>query len=270
MFQNYALFPNMTVRENIELVISDRKKRRAMTESLLEAFRLIGLKDRYPHQLSGGEQQRIALARIIAYEPVVLMLDEPFSAMDTYLKEELYQELAEIVRDFNGDVLMVSHSKDELYRFCDSIAVVNNGQIIEYGKKSMIFANPVTITAAKLTGCRNISRAGKISDHRVLAYDWNIALNTDSYVDNDIGYVGIHAHNIRRSVGNYQENVINADISAVYEGPNEYTVNLNTGTMTNEAAKLWWVLAKQEWSKIYREQLTENILIPKEHILLLK
>lgn len=270
MFQNYALFPNMTVGENIAIAIRDRKKRKPVTERMLEMFRLTGLYSSYPHQLSGGEQQRVALARILAYEPEMLMLDEPFSALDSFLKEQLQQELAEVLREFKGDILMVSHSRDELYHFCETIAVIYKGRILELGSKAGVFSNPEAVVTAKLTGCKNISRARKISDREVMALDWNISLRTDRQVEDDIRYVGIRAHNIRRALGPEEENLLKIGISGIYERPFENIVILYNGEYSPEDGRLWWIMPKQDWMEICREGKPGYISLPKEHILLLK
>ena len=129
LFQNYALFPNMSVEENIaaglkglaaKQAIGGRKPSaqslaaiKAKVGEMIERFRLAGLEKRYPGQLSGGQQQRVALARILAYEPEVLLLDEPFSAMDTYLREGLRLELSKVLADYDGVSVMVTHDRDE-------------------------------------------------------------------------------------------------------------------------------------------------------------
>ena len=122
LFQHYALFPNMTVRQNVELALHGTKAEKSETASqYLELLRVSELADNYPSRLSGGQQQRVALARILASKPDVLMLDEPFSALDYYLKENLQLELLEVLSMYQGDILMVTHNRDEIYRFCQNI-----------------------------------------------------------------------------------------------------------------------------------------------------
>lgn len=270
MFQNYALFPNLTVRENIEIAIQDKKSKKFIADKMLTMFRLTGLQNSYPHQLSGGEQQRVALGRMLAYDPEVLMFDEPFSALDSFLKEQLQQELVEVLKDYKGDILMVSHSRDELYRFCDTIAIMNKGRIIELGDKESIFTYPTDITTAKLTGCKNISRARKVSDYEIEALDWKILLKTDRYIDNDICYVGIRAHNIKPANDSMAGNTLKVRLAGFSEGPFEYSIILQSSVSDMEEGKLWWIVSKQKWKESYREKLPSHILLPKEHILLLK
>lgn len=121
LFQNYALFPNMTVEANIAagLKCPEREKQEIVRE-MIRLFKMEGLEKRYPSQLSGGQQQRTALARILAYEPDVIMLDEPFSALDFYLKEQLQLQVKEVLKNYSGDALLVTHSRDEVYRFCET------------------------------------------------------------------------------------------------------------------------------------------------------
>ncbi len=127
MFQNYALFPTMTVRENIEIVVKgDKLTKKEKADSLLKKFHIEDLAGKKPSELSGGEQQRVALARVLAYEPKLILLDEPFSALDENLKERLQIELEKMITDYNGTVIMVSHSKDELYKFSDIDNIVGS------------------------------------------------------------------------------------------------------------------------------------------------
>lgn len=118
LFQNYALFPNMSVEENIAAGLKGMEKKKAKVGEMIERFRLTGLEKRYPGQLSGGQQQRVALARILAYEPEALLLDEPFSAMDTYLREGLRLELSKVLADYDGVSVMVTHDRDEAFQLC--------------------------------------------------------------------------------------------------------------------------------------------------------
>lgn len=270
MFQNYALFPNMTVRENIEIAVHDKKSKKAIAEKLLTMFRLTDRRNRYPYQLSGGEQQRVALARIMAYEPEVLMLDEPFSALDTFLKDQLQIELLETLRSYKGDIMMVSHSREELYRFCQSIAIVHKGKIVEFGNKTMVFAHPTDIITAKLTGCKNIFRVRKISDYEIEAVDWNIYLKTDRYVEDDICYAGIRAHNIKPAIDQQTDNVLQVSMAEFSEGAFENSIIMNNINCSKEEGKLWWIVPKRDWKESYKEILPTRISLPREHLLLLK
>uniref|UniRef100_UPI0040387047 sulfate/molybdate ABC transporter ATP-binding protein n=1 Tax=Faecalibacterium prausnitzii TaxID=853 RepID=UPI0040387047 len=121
LFQNYALFPNMTVEQNILCGLKTEKDpaaRRVACAEMLRAMRLETLAKRYPAQLSGGQQQRAALARILVGKPHILMLDEPFSALDSYLREEVEGEVGSLLASFAGTALLVTHNRDEAYRLC--------------------------------------------------------------------------------------------------------------------------------------------------------
>ena len=142
LFQNYALFPNMTVRQNIAVGLhreKDRRKRERELEDAIHLFQLDGLENHRPHQLSGGQQQRVALARIWVNRPQLLMLDEPFSALDSHLRLRLQMELKERLSAFGRDVLMVTHSRDEAYHMCARIAVMESGKIKIVGIRAQYF-----------------------------------------------------------------------------------------------------------------------------------
>lgn len=109
---------------------------------MIKRFRLEGLEKRYPRELSGGQQQRVALARILAYSPDVILLDEPFSAMDTFLKEQLRIELSNILKDFDGFSILVTHNRDEVFQFCDELLILDKGKIIAKGNTHDVFENP--------------------------------------------------------------------------------------------------------------------------------
>ena len=130
LFQSYALFPAMTVLDNVLVGArgATRAERLAMAARQIRAFRLEGLEGRRPAELSGGQQQRCALARIMASEPELLLLDEPFSALDGYLRWQLELELADTLREFPGGVVFVTHNRDEVYRMCDRVCVLTDGR----------------------------------------------------------------------------------------------------------------------------------------------
>ena len=143
LFQNYMLFPNLTIEDNVGAGIGkevSKEERQAIIEGELQRFGLSGFNKRYPSQLSGGQQQRVALARMLAAKPGILMLDEPFSALDAHLKSGLEQNLVSLFDAFDGTILYVSHDIDEALRFCDRIAVVEGERIVEMGSHEELMA----------------------------------------------------------------------------------------------------------------------------------
>lgn len=128
MFQDYALFPSMTVEQNI-MAGMGRKPDKAKVTSYIEKFRLIELEKHYPSELSGGQKQRVAMARMLAAQPEVILLDEPFSALDSYLKWELEQEMKKMLQEVGKPALFVSHNRDEVYRLCDMVSCINQGKM---------------------------------------------------------------------------------------------------------------------------------------------
>ena len=175
LFQSYALFPNMTVFQNIEAGIQGKKAaKRERAMEMMEKFHLSELASGYPARLSGGQQQRVALARILACEPELLLLDEPFSALDSYLKEELQFELKQHLREFGKTTIIVSHDRDEIYKLCDRTMVMGQGEILVSKDTKELFEQPERVIAARLTGCKNISRAKKCGMHKVYAMDWGV------------------------------------------------------------------------------------------------
>ena len=143
LFQNYALFPNLTVLENIcfSLKRSDREGQ-AYARELMERFYLTEVADSYPAILSGGQQQRTAMARMLAARPEVLLLDEPFSALDSFLRREMEREVREVLKSFGGVSILVSHNKEEIRRLTQRCMVMEQGKIAELGRTEEIFARP--------------------------------------------------------------------------------------------------------------------------------
>lgn len=177
LFQNYALFPAMTVAQNIAVGLHIPKgQRREQVAALVRRFRLEGLENRYPGQISGGQQQRTALARMMAAQPKAILLDEPFSALDLALREAVQTELLEFLTDYPGQVIMVSHSLEELYRFCDWLAVMEQGRLLTCGPRDEVFSNPGSVPAARLVGCENILPVQRLDAHHVRLNGWETAL----------------------------------------------------------------------------------------------
>ncbi|MCD8301099.1 MAG: ATP-binding cassette domain-containing protein [Clostridiales bacterium] len=195
MFQDYALFPNMTVEQNI-MVGMGKHPVAAVVQKYMGRFHLDGLEKHLPRQLSGGQKQRVALARMLASEPEILLLDEPLSALDTYLKWQVEEELAELFSNIDKTILFVTHSRDEVYHLCDRVCVLNEGHAETIQGKKEFFANPETVAAARLSGCRNISAAKRLSEHELYASDWDMYFLLDREVPEDLAYAGIRAHYI--------------------------------------------------------------------------
>ena len=212
LFQNYALFPTMTVEKNIAAGLKGSRQENAenaeRVRRMVEKFQLGGLEKRLPGQLSGGQQQRVALARIMAYEPDVILLDEPFSALDMYLKDQLQRELIEMLEDYEGTVILVSHNRDEVYRFSEELLIIDQGRITVSGKTEQIFQDPQTKEAARLTGCKNFSRAVRIDAHTLRAAEWGITLHISREVPEDTAYIGYRAHDFIPVWGERGRNMI--------------------------------------------------------------
>lgn len=267
LFQSYALFPNMSVRDNILIGIRDRSRSKNKLEMYCEMLQLNGVLEKYPHQISGGEQQRVAIARMLGNEPEVMMFDEPFSALDAYLKHQLQLQLLELFRSYEGDILMVSHNREELYTFCDLIAVVKQGSVIEFGPKTEIFRRPSHLSTARLSGCKNISRARKISDHEVEALDWKINLRTTQPIADSINYVGIRAHDIIPSQLGREENCVPVALLGSLENSHECHLFLQGKEWGN--ARFSCAIPLNEWFGEYQEKAPEFLCLPKERLLLL-
>lgn len=246
LFQNYALFPNMTVRQNIAVGLhreKDRRKRERELEDAIHLFQLDGLENHRPYQLSGGQQQRVALARIWVNRPQLLMLDEPFSALDSHLRLRLQMELMERLGAFGRDVLMVTHSRDEAYHMCGRIAVMESGKIKIVKETKELFADPESICAAAITGCKNIAPARKIGEYEVEVPDWGIRLTTAKPVRDDVTAVGIRAHYFNTKTLQNRADVVYA---GEMEEPFEVSVRFRWAGQRADTEPLLWRVSKEK------------------------
>ncbi len=229
LFQDYALFPNMTVRDNVLAGMrQDRKDNLAHVESLLQSFYILDQADKYPRELSGGQKQRAALARVFSSKPTILLLDEPFSALDEYIRYQLEQNLFEFLDQYDGIVLYVSHNRDEIRRFCDQVLVMENGHVISYMPVANLFESPWHFSSARLAGVRNFSHAEKRDAHVIFAKEWNTSLTVHHPVPDDVRLVGVRESAVsivvpdERPHGSYQGempyNVFNATVLRIVSG----------------------------------------------------
>lgn len=229
LFQNYALFPHLTVAQNIAFGLPKELSNgniKLEVEKQLIAMELQGLGDRYPHQLSGGQQQRVALARAVASQPEALLLDEPFSALDTHLRSQLEQQMTETLADYSGVTLFVTHNMEEAYRLCPNLLVLEHGKEAHHGSKYEIFQHPATMNVAKITGCKNFSRAVMLSKYKVEAIDWNCTLEVVESIPHKLSHIGIRAHQIVFTNDSNQENTFPCWLVRTSETPHRMTLFL--------------------------------------------
>lgn len=204
LFQNYMLFPNLTVEQNVAAGIGKKvaaAQRLAIVAEELQRFGLSGMEKRYPAQLSGGQQQRVALARMLAARPGILMLDEPFSALDAHLKGVLEQNLVSLFDAYEGTILYVSHDIDESLRFCDRIAVVEAGRIVEMGSGDDLVNRPQSVAGLKLSGCKNAVPVVRTGPHCVHAPRWGVDVRCAPEVAADVACLGVRAFYLERVEG---------------------------------------------------------------------
>ena len=264
LFQNYALFPNMTVRQNI-LCGLNREKNRAEKErrlrEMLKLMQLEGFEERKPVQLSGGQQQRVALARILVNNPRMLMLDEPFSALDAHLRDSLKIELRDMLQNYGKEVLMVTHSRDEAYNMSQRIAVMDKGKLLCIKDTKDLFADPGNTPAAILTGCKNIALARKIGPYEVEVPVWGIRLHTAQEVRDGLSAVGIRAHYFNVSS---QQNRYPVIYLEDMEEPFEVILQFRYAGQQPGSPPVWWRINKEKKPQQFPDELgiaPANILL---------
>ena len=252
LFQNYALFPHMTVAQNITFGLPKYLNAKEEVEKQLIAMQLQGFGDRYPHQLSGGQQQRVALARALASKPEALLLDEPFSALDTHLRSQLEQQVAEILDDYSGVTLFVTHNMEEAYRLCPNLLVLEQGKQAHHGSKYEIFQHPASVNVAQLTGCKNFSRANALSPQQIEAIDWGCTLEVREKIPAKLSHVGIRAHHLIFTKDPQQVNTFPCYLVRTSETPHRMTVFLKLHSVGNHPHDyhLQGEIYKEKWVNI--------------------
>ena len=260
LFQNYALFPNMTVEQNLAAGLGWAGRNSPLVAEYLHRFRLEGLEHHLPRQLSGGQQQRAALARMLITRPALLMLDEPFSALDAHLRWELEQEVLAITRSFGGTTLLVSHNRDEVYRIARSIAVYGQGTIDRVGEKWELFRHPRTAVTARLTGCKNIAPA-RWGQGQAAVPDWGLTLAAPA-PEEPANCVGLRAHYLQ-AVSRPGENVFPYEVVSSIE--DTFSVILMVRPVDAPRARpIRWELSKADYAALPPGQL---VRIPPEALM---
>ena len=176
VFQDHALFPHRRVEQNIAFGLTglDRAARARRVAELLDIVRLPGVGKRYPHELSGGEQQRIALARALAPDPAVVLLDEPFASLDTSLRDEVRNDVVAALRDRNAAAVLVTHERDEALALGDRIAVMNGGKVLQIDRPDEVYERPVDRFVAEFLG--EASFLPDVDGHVVMARPHDLAV----------------------------------------------------------------------------------------------
>ncbi len=269
LFQNYALFPNMTVVQNI-LAGMEREKgksrveRRAAVDEYIHRLHLDGLEKHYPSQLSGGQQQRVSLARILASKPDLLLLDEPFSALDAALRWEMEQVVRETIQGFPGTTLLVTHDRDEAFRLSNRVAVYHPGGIDMLGERWEVFHNPGTVTAARLTGCKNIA-AVRAKGARAAAPEWGITLTLPEGCG-PVDAVGIRSHDME-CVTQPGENTFPCQVVQTIADSFNYILMLRPREAGEDTIPLRWEITREQYAALPEQWF---IRLPKEKLMLLR
>lgn len=269
LFQNYALFPTMTVEKNIGIALRcGKKEKEKKVRDMIERFSLQGLEKKLPGQLSGGQQQRTALARIMIYEPDMILLDEPFSALDSYLKEQTQRECLELLQDYPGTVILVSHSRDEIYRFSEEVLVMDGGEAVIQKTVKELFEYPQKVAAAKLTGCKNIEEIVWKDGKHLYVPGWDMVIPAGMGNVGGAQAIGIRAHEFTTEhTESDGELVFPVYKPEVKEDLFEYHVQF----FTSERAKtpVVWKVSKKLWD-VGEKGVPKRLHLRREHILFLE
>ncbi len=264
LFQNYALFPNMTVRQNILCGLCREKDKSVKEKRVRELVRLMqleGLEEHKPNQLSGGQQQRTALARILVSEPHALLLDEPFSALDGHLRDSLKIELRDLLERFGKEVLMVTHDRSEAYNMSSRIAVLDKGRLLTLKTPKELFADPGSVQAAILTGCKNVVPARRAGEYEVEIPDWGVRMKTAVPVKDGLCAVGIRAHYFGV---NTPQNRFPVRYVEGMEEPFEQILQFRYASQRGDSPAVWWRMAKEKRPQQFPQELgiaPANILL---------
>ena len=265
VFQNYALYPHMTVRENLAFGLKlSKMPKDEIARQVDEAAKILELEelmDRLPRQLSGGQAQRTALARIMVSDPKLMLLDEPFSALDAHLRDKLMIEMRDVLARFGREVIMVTHSRDEAYNMSREIAVMDGGKLLTKNKTKALFADPGSVPAAILTGCKNIVSAEKRGEHEVYIPEWGVTLTTAQSVGDGIKAIGIRAHYFNPTA---PTNRFAVEYIEEMEEPFEWIIEFRPRTAAADVQGVWWRLSKDKRPQSFPAELgiaPANILL---------
>ena len=282
LFQDYALFPHLTVGENIAFGMSNQlssKKIKQEVERQLIMVELPGISDRPVRELSGGQQQRVALARVKASNPKIMLLDEPFSALDTYLRHKQEKLLRKSLQMYRGVTLLITHNLEEAYRVCPNLLIIDRGKAIAYGDKETIFRHSPNIRTAQVTNCKNFSQGVIIDDKKVKARDWNCLLEVTTIPFNNSENqrwskvtIGIRAHQIVFSKDDNGVNIFNCWLADYSETQHRVTCYLKLHQPPNsiEDYHLQTEVLQDKWLQLQKKSFPWKIQLKPSRIMIFK
>lgn len=270
LFQQYALFPHMTVEQNISVCLRhlEKSKRSARTAELVRLLRLEGKEKLLPQQLSGGQQQRTAFARIFAAEPRVILLDEPLAALDSYLKRQLELELRDVLDQFGGPVVWVSHDQGEVYRNCRQVCVLNAGKSAPVAGFPELLANPGTVSAARICGCRNFAVIARGSEPGMISVpEWGLVLRSAAPWRDGVTRLGVREQCVKLAARG-GENAFLCRVRRAVEDVETVTLILSPADGTADAALLRAEIRKEIWANLPERQQLWVSICPEDIMLL--
>jgi len=271
--QTYALFPHLSVAQNVAFGMAavPPGARAAAVENYLNHMGLTGLGNRYPHQLSGGQQQRVALARALSAQPDILLLDEPLSALDTYLRAQIERLLLDTLAPYPGVTLFITHKLEEAYRLCADLLVVSQGRVVASGTKADIFARPPTVAVARLTECKNITSAQGVDSTHIQAPAWGCTLEVIDPVPPGFTHVGLRAHHIRFPRNGDQLNTFPGWIAARSETQHRVSLFLKLHAPPTDAHDyhLQAEVYREKWELLRSRPFPWNVRLDPVHLMMM-
>ena len=266
LFQQYALFPNMTVAQNLAAAARKLPDRDALVAESLRRFRLEDVAGKRPAAISGGQQQRTALARILISRPRMILLDEPFSALDSYLKYQLELELADALSAFSGPILWVTHDRGEAWRACKRVCVMEQGRSQPVQTMESLFRAPGTRSAARLSGCKNFA-AAQPGEQSVFLPQWGVTLSCRRPVPPRTAAVGLRSHHLHLAAPG-EENAFSCEVARVIDDVFASILLLRPAGAEPDAPLLRMELDKALWAAHDRETAVMAAIRPEDVLLL--
>jgi molybdate transport system ATP-binding protein len=274
VFQNYALFPNMTVRENIILAIEHLDKTE-IEKRFIDKVKLLNLEgqvNKYPKELSGGQQQRVAIARALVIEPNILLLDEPLAAIDEFSKRKIIHELKNIITNFSGIVIIVTHNLEEAYELSDRLIMLSDGNVLINKPKAQVFSHPESKKVADFIGIENIYKIKSKDKNKVVINESGIEFQIEGDVDKEASHVCFRSSDIRVNNNEDSNNKYEVKVNETLETIDGYNVILDilNPKANKKYERVIWKVKKQVWDKQIKEGKNFKICIPPNQILTLK